>query len=79
MTSGLPATSDEGMQLAESHRQFLTRWFYDCDYDMHRGLADMYITDERFRKTYDDVAPGLAQYVHDAIHANTRTDRRRHQ
>ena len=70
MASGVPATSPEAMQLAESHRQFLTRWFYDCGYDMHRGLADMYLADDRFRQTYDQVAPGLAQYVHDAIHAN---------
>jgi hypothetical protein len=27
----------------------------------------MYITDDRFMRRYDDVAPGLAQYVHDAI------------
>ena len=36
----------------------------------HRGLADMYLADPRFTKTYEDQAPGLAQYVHDAIHAN---------
>jgi hypothetical protein len=30
----------------------------------------MYVADDRFRATYDDVAPGLAQYVHDAIVAN---------
>jgi hypothetical protein len=37
---------------------------------MHRGLADMYVADERFTRTYDDVAPGLAQWLRDAIHAN---------
>ena len=58
------------MELAEQHRQFLTRWFYDCDVTMHRSLADTYIADERFRQTYDSIEPGLAQYVHDAIHAN---------
>ena len=73
MLAGVPATSPEGMQLAESHRNFLTRWFYDCDYAMHRGLADMYIADDRFRQTYDQVAAGLGQYVHDAIHANADT------
>ena len=26
--------------------------------------------DARFTKTYEDMAPGLAQYVRDAIHAN---------
>jgi hypothetical protein len=37
---------------------------------MHRGLAEMYVTDERFARNYDDVEPGLARYVHDAINAN---------
>jgi DNA-binding transcriptional MerR regulator len=70
MRGGTPATSPVAMALAEVNRQFITRWFYDCGYDVQRGLAEMYIADERFRKTYDDVEPGLAQYVHDAIVAN---------
>jgi hypothetical protein len=37
---------------------------------MHRGLADMYLAGERFTDAFENVAPGLAQYVHDAIHAN---------
>jgi DNA-binding transcriptional MerR regulator len=70
MQAGEPATSDRAMSLAEAHRAFLNRWFYDCGYDMHRGLAEMYIADERFKQTFDVVAPGLAQYVRDAILAN---------
>jgi DNA-binding transcriptional MerR regulator len=73
MQSGVPATSARAMSLAEAHRAFLTRWFYDCGYDMHRGLAEMYVADDRFRKTFDDVAPGLAQYVHDAVIANAHS------
>jgi len=30
----------------------------------------MYLADPRFTKTYEDIAPGLARYVHDAIIAN---------
>jgi hypothetical protein len=37
---------------------------------MHRGLADLYLADPRFTKTYEDIRVGMAQYVHDAIHAN---------
>lgn len=70
MQAGLPAGSDEAMDAAEALRQQITRWFYDCSYAMHRGLADMYVQDPRFTKTYEDLAAGLAQYVHDAIHAN---------
>ena len=38
--------------------------------EFHRNLADMYLADPRFTTTYDEIRPGLAQYVRDAIHAN---------
>lgn len=44
--------------------------FYDCSHEMHVGLADMYVADPRFTSHYETVAAGLAQYVHDTIHAN---------
>ena len=69
--SGEPATGQVAMDLAEAHRQHLSRWFYDCDYEMHRGLADIYVSDPRFTAAYDDIEPGFSQYVHDAIYANS--------
>jgi hypothetical protein len=48
----------------------ISRWFYDCGYDIHRGLADMFVADPRFTAHFDDQADGLAAYVHDAIIAN---------
>ncbi len=68
--AGLPATSVEAMDAAESHRRHIHDRFYDLPHEFHRGLADMYLADPRFTKTYEDLEPGLAQYVHDAIHAN---------
>jgi hypothetical protein len=70
MQSGLGPTSSEAMDAAEAHRANISRWFYDCDYAIHRGLADMYVADPRFTATYDNRAAGLAAFVHDAIHAN---------
>jgi hypothetical protein len=67
---GVPADSPAAMDLAEEHRQQITRRFYDCGYDVHRGLGDMYVADARFTATYDAVRPGLAQYLREAIHAN---------
>jgi DNA-binding transcriptional MerR regulator len=75
--SGAPPGSDEAMDAAEAHRAHIARWFYDLDHTFHRGLADMYIADPRFTKTYEDQAPGLAQYVHDAVHANADRHERR--
>ncbi|OLB73885.1 MAG: MerR family transcriptional regulator [Actinobacteria bacterium 13_2_20CM_2_71_6] len=62
--------SEQAMDLAEEHRQQISRWYYDCGYDIHRGLAEMYLADQRFTKNYDDTMPGLARFVHDAILAN---------
>ncbi len=70
MRTGLPASGPEARELAEQHRQFLTTWFYDCGYAMHRQLGEMYVADPRFTQVYDVVEPGLAAYVRDAIVAN---------
>ena len=66
MTSGAAPDSSVAMDVAERHRQHIGRWFYDCSYDMHRGLGDMYVADPRFTATYDDVAPGLAVFVRES-------------
>lgn len=76
MDAGSPATSEEAMDAAEHHRLHIQLWFYDIPPELHRNLGDMYIEDSRFRKSYEDIRPGLAQYVRDAIHANA--DRANH-
>ncbi|MCA1825285.1 MAG: MerR family transcriptional regulator [Frankia sp.] len=70
MQSGLTPDSPTAMDAAEAHRQNISRWFYACPHAMHRGLGDMYVADPRFAAHYDEQAPGLAQFVRDAIHAN---------
>ena len=70
MTDGEPATSERAMAAAEAHRMHINIRFYDLTPELHRGLGDMYIADPRFTKTYEDIKPGMAQYVRDAIHAN---------
>jgi MerR family transcriptional regulator, thiopeptide resistance regulator len=70
LQAGEPADSPTAMDAAEAHRQHITRWFYDCPAEMHACISEMYVSDPRFAKTYEDMAPGLAQYVRDAVHAN---------
>jgi DNA-binding transcriptional MerR regulator len=48
----------------------LQQILYYRELGLHRCLAEMYLRDERFGKNYEDMAPGLAQYVHDAMLAN---------
>ena len=70
LTAGLDPAGAEAMDLAEEHRQHITGHFYTCGHEIHRGLAAMYVADPRFTATYDRLAPGLAQWLHDAIIAN---------
>lgn len=70
LQAGEPADSPAAMDAAEAHRRHITRWFYDCPAEMHACISEMYVSDPRFAKTYEDMAPGLAQYVRDAVHAN---------
>jgi hypothetical protein len=70
LRDGAPADGTRAMDLAEEHRAHITRWFYTCPHEMHRGLGDMYVSDERFTASIDRETAGLAAYYRAAIHAN---------
>ena len=63
--------SDEAvMEIAERHRLSLDRWFYPCSHSLHCGLASMYESDDRFRRTIDRHGQGLTSFLAEAIRAN---------
>jgi MerR family transcriptional regulator, thiopeptide resistance regulator len=66
---GVQPGSEEANALAGRHRASIER-FYECGDEMHRCLVEMYLADERFTRYYDDVEPGLTQFVHDIVIAN---------
>lgn len=70
MTAGEEPADEAAMTMAEEHRQHICTWFYDCPYEMHENLGEMYVSDERFKAFYDAMRPGLAEHLRDAIHAN---------
>ena len=70
LRAGVAPDSEQAMDIAEEHRQQITRYFYDCPPEMHAGLGRMYVEDERFTAHYEQRAPGLAQYVSTAVQAN---------
>ncbi len=72
MSDGEPPTGERAMNLAEEHRQHICTWFYDCTYEIHTCLGEMYVSDERFRAFYDSTRPGLAEHLRDAIIANAQ-------
>ena len=69
MDRGFPPTSMEAIVAADHCRQVISRWYFECTPEMHKQLATLYVTDERFRAFYETRREGLAQYFHDAIHA----------
>ena len=70
MESGVPASGEEAMDLAERHRTHISRWFYECTSEIHAALGRMYVEDQRFTDNIDRAAPGLARYLSEAIAAN---------
>jgi hypothetical protein len=67
--NSLPVDSTKAQEAVTAHRNAISKWFYQCSIEMQKNLAQMYITDERFKEYYEGRIHGLAQYVHDAIMA----------
>ena len=51
------------------HKEWLCVYWAEGTYskEAHRALAQGYVEDERFRAHYDNIAPGLAVFLRDAI------------
>ena len=64
--------SVEANALAERHRASIGAYF-DCTPSMHVCLGRTYVTDPGYRSFYDGFAPGLADWLRDAINANARS------
>ena len=59
--------SGEGRAIAEMHGRWLRFSWGKYDAKAHRGLVEMYPTDERFRQYYDAAVPGCAEFLRDAV------------
>ena len=70
MEAGVPAASPQARAVAERHRAHISKWYYECSPEIHRGLGEMYVADTRFTTSIDQACPGLAHYMSAAIIAN---------
>lgn len=61
------AAGEAAQQAADLHRQWLMCFWDSYSKEAHRGLAQMYVDDERFTAFYDRERPGTAQFLRDAI------------
>ena len=73
METGKPVDSPEVQELIKEHRAGIN-FFYDCSNDMYAGLANMYVADPRFAHNYDRFAPGLAEFVRQAMLASVKVE-----
>ena len=64
--AGDPASA-LAQEACDLHRQWLCIFYPKYSKAYHKGLGEMYVADERFRATYDKVAPGCAAFLRDAI------------
>ena len=72
LSGGASPRDTEATELAERYRLHIDRWFYPLTRESHVALGALYVDDPRFRATFEDVVPGLAAFVKEAIEANAR-------
>ncbi|HBT94812.1 MAG TPA: MerR family transcriptional regulator [Coriobacteriia bacterium] len=56
-------------KLAEMHKRWLLYYWPSYTVEQHRGVTQMYVEDERFKKYYDEIVAGGAQFLRDAVWA----------
>jgi DNA-binding transcriptional MerR regulator len=53
--------------VADYHR-YINQYFYSCDTEHLRLLADMWVEDPRFKENYERIREGGAAFVREAVH-----------
>ena len=68
MAEGDPA-GEQAQRAADLHRQWLIAFWKDGQHSpaAHKGMVEMYVADERFRKYYEAMAPGAAEFLREAV------------
>lgn len=66
---GFAPDSKEAKALAKKWQDFITENYYTCTKEILAYLAEMYVADERFKKSIDCYGDGTAQFMSDTIKA----------
>ena len=62
----------EGQRIAGLHAKWLTAVLKPYVPERHRGIAELYVCDERFTAYYDREVSGCAQFLRDAVSVYTQ-------
>lgn len=60
-------SGSEGKSIAELHKKWLCFTWEKYTLQAHKGVAQMYVLDERFTQYYDRTIPGCAEFLKNAI------------
>ena len=66
--SELVPEGEEGKAIASLHKRWLSFTGGAYSVQRHRGIAELYVMDERFTAYYDRNRSGCAQFLRDAVH-----------
>lgn len=73
LREGVPVQDERLALLVARHRAWVGRmWGRQCTHDAHVGLGEMVAAHPDFRQRYETLAPGLADYLKDAIRAHAQ-------
>lgn len=67
LKDGKAYNSNEAQALVKELQSYITENFYTCHNEILKGLGQMYVADERFKKNIDKHATGTAEFVSKAI------------
>ena len=65
--AGAAPEGEKGREVTALHRRWLTITGNRYDPARHRGIAELYVMDERFTAYYDKRLPGCARFLRDAV------------
>lgn len=60
----------KAQEAVKCHKEWLTHYWPSYSKEAHKGLADLYVADERFTAYYDQHQKGMTKFLRDAIYAN---------
>lgn len=60
-------TGSLAQRACDLHRKWLTGYYPDYTKEYHRGLAELYVSDERFKANYEKLGKGCAEFFYKAI------------
>lgn len=67
VTENADPSGSEGRAIAELHKKWLCFTWEKYTLQAHKGVAQMYVLDERFTRYYDRAVPGCAEFLKNSI------------